>query len=177
MQNELYSKNEAIDLVMRTLMAQNDVLSLVVTGHLYIEYWREWLIRVSVPRPQKLLESARLTFSQKLAIAESIVPISGDMAEAIRIVNKMRNNIAHDLEYQPSQEDVQKLARFRPSLNSEEEFRLSILGSPKTELIFFCVYFAGYAAGVVSRYRKGLVEKIISLLQNAEGWELPKNDA
>lgn len=142
-------QKEAIDQCSRTLLGQRDLLSMIVTSHLYVEYWLEWLLRHSIPRPEKLLGSVNLTFAEKLAVAESLGLLRNNLAEATRRLNKIRNHIAHNLEYQIPQEDIQLLASFTPTLANKHQLVLSVMESPKAELAMFCIYFAGYVTGVV----------------------------
>ena len=142
-------QQKAINQCLQTLLPQTDALSLIVTGHLYVEYWLEWLLRASIPRPEKILGSANLTFAEKLAIAESLGLLKNNLAKATGRLNKIRNHIVHDLEYQIPQEDLQLLAGFAPSLPKKEQLLLIKAGSPKVELVKFCPYFAGYVVGYV----------------------------
>ena len=122
---------------------------MIVTGHLYVEYWLEWLIRRSTPRPERLLDSVHLTFTQKLAVAESLGLIGKKLAKATRTLNNIRNQIAHRLKYQISKRDLQLLASFTPTLPKVYQALVQNIGSPKVELTLFCAYFAGNAAGFV----------------------------
>jgi hypothetical protein len=142
-------REEAMSLCLKTLLPQEDQLSLIVTGHLYVEYWLEWLIRKSIPRPEKLLDSVNLTFVEKLAVAESLGLLRNSLVKAIRRLNNIRNQIAHKLEYQIPQEDLQLLASFTPDWANKYQVDVSHMGSPKVELVLFCAYFAGYAVGIV----------------------------
>ena len=141
-------RKEATSLYFEKLFRQKDELSLVVTGHLYVEYWLEWLIRCSILKPERLLDSMNLTFAQKLAVAESLGLLEKELARAARTLNNIRNHIAHRLEYQIPKKDLQLLASFTPNLPKEYQTLVRYIGSPKAELTLFCTYFAGYAAGV-----------------------------
>ncbi len=142
-------QDEAIKLCFDTLVRQKDELSLIITGHLYIEYWLERLIRHSIPRPERLLDSGNLTFIQKLAVAESLGLVENKLARATRTLNNIRNKIAHKLKYQIPQKDLQLFASFTPILSNENQLLLQSIGSPKAELTMFCIYFAGYSVGFV----------------------------
>jgi len=135
------------------LVPLRDILSLVVVAHLFVEYWLEWLIRDSLKRPEKLLDSG-LTFSQKLAVAESMGLLQGELLEAVRAVNKIRNKVVHNLAYKATPEDLRLLAKFVPTLNSEQQLISEKLGSPKYEIVTFCMYFAGYAVGFTCGLRE-----------------------
>jgi len=150
----------------RTLEPLEDTISLVVTGHLFVEYWLDWLIRHNIPQPKKLFDSGRLTFSQKLCLAESLGLVTGRLTEAIYQLNTIRNKISHNLEYQISSKDLEIFEPYLPNLSNMQESAINglgspkdeliFLGSPKLELMFFCMHFAGYAAGFVIGRRGSL---------------------
>ncbi len=150
----------------RTLYPLEDTISLVVTGHLFVEYWLDWLIRHNISNPKKLFDSGRLTFSQKLCLAESLGLVTGRLTEAIWQLNSIRNKISHNLEYQITSKDLEIFQSYLPDLSNEQEpainglglpkDELIFLGSPKLELLFFCMHFAGYTAGFVTGYRGSL---------------------
>jgi hypothetical protein len=137
----------AIEQTLHKLLPLSDTISLVVTGHLLIEYWLDWLIKLVIPHPEILFESARLTFLQKLNLAEALGLLSKKYADAIRILNNIRNHFSHNLEYKVSTKDLNVFRTFWPSLTKEQQSALNMLGSPKMELIAFCINFAGYANG------------------------------
>jgi hypothetical protein len=152
-------REEAQEQCRRTLEPLEDTISLVVTGHLFVEYWLDWLIQHSIPQPKKLFVSGRLTFAQKLCLAESLGLVTGRLTEGIYQLNSIRNKISHNLEYQISPKDLEIFQPYLPNLSNEQELaieelcspeeELIFIGSPKLELMFFCSYFAGYAAGSV----------------------------
>jgi hypothetical protein len=155
---------EAQEQCLRALEPLEDTISLVVTGHLIVEYWLDWLIRHNIPQPRKLFDSGRLTFAQKLCLAESLGLVTGKLSEAIYRLNTIRNRISHNLEYKISSKDLEIFKPYLPDLSNEPELAIDgssspkedliFIGSPKLELMFFCVQFAGYAAGFVTG-RKG----------------------
>ena len=136
-------------LCFQTLVPLKDTLSLIVTSHLFVEFWLDWLIRASIPKPEKLLDNGRLTFAQKLALAESLGLLDAKVAEAIQLLNNIRNKVSHNLVYKGAQKDLQLLAKLISNLSNEEQLISKKLKSPKKELVFFCTYFAGYAVGFV----------------------------
>ncbi len=138
-------KSEALDKCEQTLGAQKDTISLIVTGHLFVEYWLEWLLRASMPRPEKLLDSVNFTFVQKLALAESLGLVKSDLADAARRLNAIRNKVAHNLDYRISADDIKVLASFS-SVPDRLQAMQNLIGTPKAELTHFCLFFAGYAA-------------------------------
>jgi len=159
-------RDEAIEQTSRKLLPLSDTISVVVTGHLLIEYWLDWLIRHNIPQPKKLFDSGRLTFSQKLCLAESLGLLRDEYIEAIRVLNNIRNHFSHNLEYKISSKELEIFQPYLPNLSNMQESAINELGSPKDELIFlrspklelilFCMHFAGYAAGLVIGRRGSL---------------------
>jgi len=82
-------RDEAIEQTLRKLLPLGDTISLVVTGHLIIEYWLDWLIKLKIQHPKRLFDSARLTFSQKVCLAESLGLLRDEYVKAIRILNNI----------------------------------------------------------------------------------------
>jgi hypothetical protein len=76
-----------------------DVTLVILKGHLLIEEELNDLLTVTVPRPEHLF-SARLTFLQRLRLAQAMYPTEGidRLAPAIEILNSARNKLAHQLE-------------------------------------------------------------------------------
>ena len=152
-------RDAAIRQTLQKLLPLNDTISLVVTGHLLVEYWLDWLIKTKTPRPKRLFDSARLTFSQKLYLAESLGILSDELFEATRVLNNIRNNFSHDLDYQISKKDLNALRKFASSLSDDEQSTVNVLSSPKEELISFCISFAGYAKGYEIGYAASIEKR------------------
>lgn len=149
-------RDEAIEQTLQKLLPLSDTISLVVTGHLLIEYWIDFFIKSKIPHPERLFNSARLTFSQKLCLAESLGLLRYEHIKAIQVLNNIRNHFSHNLEYQISPKDLNILQTFMPSSSNEEQSTPNMLSSPRKELISFCIQFAGYVNGYVLGYVAGL---------------------
>jgi len=86
--------------------------------------------------------------------------------KAIYQLNSIRNKISHNLEYQISPKDLSVFQPYLPDLSKEQEPAVNnpdspkddliFIDSPKLELMFFCIHFAGYAAGFVIGCRGSL---------------------
>jgi hypothetical protein len=152
-------RDEATGQTLQKLLPLNDTISLVVTGHLLVEYWLDQLIKLRTPYPKKLFKSARLQFSQKLYLAESLGLLIDEYSKGIRILNNIRNHLSHDLEYQISKEELSALQASVSFLSSEDQSTVDKLDSPKEELIFFCISFAGYARGYALGYARSIKKR------------------
>ena len=87
---------------------ERDPLDVVVRGHLWIEVTLNELIQRAATLPDEL-QRANLTFSKKLAVAVAFGAIPADQAPAIRLVNSLRNRLAHDVRATVTIEDQQRI--------------------------------------------------------------------
>jgi hypothetical protein len=88
------------DELTRKHLPESDDLSLVVLkSHLVLEQQLTALIAHYCPRPDYLI-GARLRFSQKLDLVHAFVPmpIRDGIWDALRLLNTIRNDLAHNLE-------------------------------------------------------------------------------
>ncbi len=77
--------------------------TLIQTIHLEIETFLVEILRIGLPHPQKFLESKSLkpSFAQKLVACEAAGLVDDDIAEGVRAVNTLRNELAHKLDDVP----------------------------------------------------------------------------
>ncbi len=90
---------------------------LILKGHLLIEEQLDALI-AAFSRDARPLKTARLTFFQKLCVAEALcgsLPVS----KFIRQLNTLRNDLAHNLDTENIEARVDELLR----IDREEEFQ------------------------------------------------------
>ena len=117
-------EKEVIEKYLKALIEKKDDVSLILTAHLYVEHWIELFVRHSLPKPEKILDSANLRFSEKLALAESLGFDRNDecgLAKAIKKLNVIRNKIVHNLEYKISKEDLKLLSILKFELGENEK--------------------------------------------------------
>lgn len=107
------SSDEYVDLEFSKFQASigtsTDATMLVLRGHLFSESLLERLIRLKLPRGDKVLEGASLTYAQKLALVEALGAIPDSIAATLRGLNKLRNQCAHDLGRTVLEADVVRL--------------------------------------------------------------------
>lgn len=94
-------QNDHWEKYQKLLPESDDIELIVLKGHLMIE---ETLYRLAVehcPNP-KYLDSAQLSFSQLLFVVRSLIEFPGeeDVWAAIKLLNKLRNKLSHNLEPQ-----------------------------------------------------------------------------
>ncbi|WP_275792871.1 hypothetical protein [Prescottella equi] len=89
-------------------MRGRGIVEVLLRGHLWVEQFLMALIEAEVANPEPL-NMDRMTFASKLNLAEALGLLSSGDAKTIRILNKMRNRLAHDLEGEPGQEELSAL--------------------------------------------------------------------
>ncbi|WP_257139109.1 hypothetical protein [Bacillus pseudomycoides] len=77
---------------------EEDELQIVLRGHIYIEHEIERLLRNHLVEPDAIL-SNRFTFMSKLNLAVALGLISMDKKIPYKILNDLRNDYAHELNY------------------------------------------------------------------------------
>jgi len=91
------------------ILNTNDPLVLVLKTHLYIENLLNQILSLILPFSDKLLKQR---FLVKLDFLESLEPLprKKSMIDKIRILNKIRNGFAHDLEKELDEKDITQLS-------------------------------------------------------------------
>lgn len=106
------------------------IVEVLLRGHLWVEKHLISLLEAELRRPEAL-DLDRMTFSQKVKLATALGMLHPDEAGAIRILNGMRNRLAHDLSGVPSEEDVARLQRALPK--SQRELAAKLLAIMEDE--------------------------------------------
>lgn len=86
-------------------------LSAVLRAHLWVESMLIGLIEVSLANPSAL-DLDRMTFAQKLRLAEASGGLQPEVVPWVRALNRLRNNLAHKLDEDASDDALDDLARF-----------------------------------------------------------------
>lgn len=143
--------NDPLLKVSRRLLPLNDAISLVTTAHLLSEYCLDRLIELKIRHPRALLPD-RLSFLQKLCLAETLGLFCNEEVKAVRALNNIRNHLSHNLEYQLTPKDLNELQALQkhvaPLYKEKWPFE-DILGSLKAEFIIFYFYLASYTDGYI----------------------------
>lgn len=88
---------------------ESDPIMLVLRGHLFSESLLERIIRLSLPRGDKIVESASFSYAQKLLFTEALDTIPDSVCSSLRGLNKLRNQCAHELGRTITDADVVKI--------------------------------------------------------------------
>lgn len=96
--------------LMEQLHASRSKTEMVLRGHLWIETALVGLIRATVERPEAL-SFDRMMFAQKLQIAHAIGAVHEPAMPWFRALNKTRNRLGHQLEGEPSDQQLREVAQ------------------------------------------------------------------
>lgn len=107
--SDLFEKNrEEPNLDHLMSLFENDVLAAFMTGHLIIESLLIQMITLKNGGDEKLLKT---NFPQKVKLCVSLSLMDSKMAEYLLMINKVRNNFAHNLGYKFLFDDVFELVK------------------------------------------------------------------
>jgi hypothetical protein len=90
---------------------ENKNLSEVLRSHLVIEYYIDRYLTLAIPEVEDW-EQLRLTFSKKLEIINNKRTSIAMLYPALKALNKLRNNYAHNLNYKPNTDDYEPITNF-----------------------------------------------------------------
>lgn len=138
------------------LPAGEDLVLLVLKGHLVVEQLLNHYIDVVSPNPKPILELSRLGFSMRVRIAQSLYHHDDDIDKIlwtpIRQLNQLRNSIAHELEPKTLEQQVDALIKGydQPGAWRPPEF---VKGSRIAKLRFAIAGVHQFLAGMITVMR------------------------
>lgn len=98
-----------------------DAAQAFLQAHLYLDHVVSLLLTEAVPAP-RYLQLDRTGFAQKLQLVAAMGLLPPSLFAAIRVINSIRNRIAHKLDYGVTAEDEAKLRSALPSsMNNEDD--------------------------------------------------------
>jgi hypothetical protein len=77
----------------------------LIQAHLYFEHVLEQILREALPNPEEISLS-RMGFGGRLDLARAMGLIPAEIGVAVKTVSKLRNKVAHDLNFSISNRDV-----------------------------------------------------------------------
>jgi len=89
---------------------KHDPVAMTLRTHLLAEYYLDQIIVVSLARGD-LLVNQHLTFYNKMSVVKAIDVVDDRTMDALAALNNLRNRCAHDMDYQISETDVDKVGR------------------------------------------------------------------
>lgn len=96
-----------LDLFM-THMRGRGIVEVFLRGHLWLEKFLGELLESELHDP-KAIHLGRMPFSQKVNLAQALGLVSPVEAEPLRVLNRIRNKLAHDLAAEPSAVELTEL--------------------------------------------------------------------
>lgn len=107
---------EAFERFVKLLPYGNDLTLVILKGHLLIEEQVRQIIDERVKKPD-VLKDARFDCYQAICLAEALCPMDEEpwFWEAVRKLNKIRNDISHNIELDGLEDQVHAFADFFPS--------------------------------------------------------------
>lgn len=88
------------------LRGSEDATFVLILLHLHAEQMLDELISVTLKRSKRLLEEGRLSFKQKLLLADAVGKVDPKVIAFLNVLNKLRNQAAHANGYRPVEADV-----------------------------------------------------------------------
>lgn len=113
------------------LLREADEVGVLLRGHLWLEALVEYATRNKLERPDAI-DWASAHFDHKLALGEAVGAIDPQLAVGLRGFNRLRNRIAHELDFAVSEDDVKTFtglldAQHRRAAERVAEEQLDIL--------------------------------------------------
>lgn len=128
---------------------ENDAIMLILRGHLFTETLLESIILTKLPRGDRIIENASLTYNQKLVVVDSLDIAPDSVLSSLRNLNKLRNKCAHELNKDISITDV---TRIGSSLGKKyTEFKLTQPNEPSDVINRVISYICGYLTGFTNK--------------------------
>lgn len=101
---------------------------IILRAHLYIEYEMKEMLKIKLQHPEELGDQSRFASTLKILLAIGAIPL--ELKNPINFLNRIRNNYAHDLNYQFNEETYNKF------INSfSEEFKANYKEKYKESLV------------------------------------------
>jgi len=134
----------------------NDPILLILRVHLYAEYLLERIISSYLPRGDRVIDSANLTFFQKLNIVDSFDVISNSAISSLKNLNKVRNRFVHELERELTFADISQIGR--PFGKEFNKLRQKYGDDLNICLISILNYLCGFLTAQMASIELGSVE-------------------
>lgn len=132
-----------------------DPISILLRTHLFAEAMLQHVIEAHLPRGEKVTKAGRLSFAQKLVLVEALCAIDESLATALRHLNKLRNECAHDIQRTLGDADVTKLISAFGSGGWDDDFHTATTNVRLRKALHYmcgCISFAAIAATRRMRY-------------------------
>jgi len=113
----------------------------LIQAHLYLDHVLTQLLVEALAKPDEI-QTTRLGFSQKFDLVGALGLLPDHMTGCVQFVNRLRNKIAHNLEFEISQQDEIDLVNCTPKYLREASVtdrKENDNGPPKMHELFYVV--------------------------------------
>lgn len=94
----------------KTVLKAKDAVTMLVRCHLLAEYYLDTIIATNIPRGDIIVDY-RFQYSEKLIIVEALNVIPKEILDSLKKLNSVRNQCSHVLNYDISEDDIDKIGR------------------------------------------------------------------
>lgn len=90
----------------------------LIQAHLYLDHTISLLISDALAKPAAM-DTGRMGFAQKLQLVDGMALLADEVISAIRVINGLRNKIAHDLTFELTPESIRNAINAVPKFLHE----------------------------------------------------------
>jgi hypothetical protein len=98
-----------LDTFVKRAIFKTSPLEIIFKGHLFIEKEITHLIKLHLKEPLAIIKKGSPTFASKLELAVALGALTRDEKNSLKKLNEIRNNLAHESEYNLSEKDFDDL--------------------------------------------------------------------
>ena len=96
----------------KAVYQSDENVSAVLNCHLVAEYYMEQIIMASLPRGDILFSGKNKPgFGSKLQLLQALDVAEDELITSLRSLNQVRNSCSHELDYQITRNDIEKIGR------------------------------------------------------------------
>jgi hypothetical protein len=132
--------------IKNTIFKKDDLIVIVLKGHLLIEEQLDLIINNFLPNPNAV-NSAKFSFFKKTALAQAICwrRPNDEIWSLIYSINSLRNNFAHNLSSENREEKINEVVRLHANMSiNDPDYKNFIKCSNKDQLIYAIVHVLGF---------------------------------
>ena len=126
---------------------KEEILGVLIRGHLYIEEKLTALIERNLRRPKKL-KLEKKSFSLKIELAVALASEAEVLQEALVVLNRLRNRLSHNLRAKITRDDCVRLYKALPI--KVQSFEVLDLESELELLMVSLTVLFGFLAGMLA---------------------------
>ena len=110
----------------------NSIITYIISTHLWIEYLLTRCLETILPNPDALFTDRPPSFYLLVSLCEAHDIIAPDFANVLRKVNALRNKFAHQLNFEPQQQEVDAILKALREM--DKPFHMSYVPGSEKEM-------------------------------------------